>query len=215
MNATFSCKILRLVKASMLLSVVSLMTICNAANAVLLTFDELDESSYVDANGDRTFLTNEYESQGLLFGGSAYLISGQPTSEIHPSNYVAGPGFGFEFVGNKLPEYVSFVLGSSTGSAVFIDVIGPNFSKHVTSAGEIHGMTDDHGTAYIPNQFFSFSSSTGISSIIFSSQGDEYIDNLTYAYTSPIQVPEPSAYILLVVGLIGLFGSRFKYLLKI
>jgi hypothetical protein len=118
-------------------------------------------------------------------------------------------GFGLEFVGN-LPTYVSFYLGSSSGTAVFIDAQGPNYSKQVTSSGEIHGMTDDYGTPYIPNQVFTFTSRTGIASIGFSGQGDGYIDDLTYTY-SHSTVPEPEACLLLAIGLLSLLLSRSNF----
>jgi hypothetical protein len=177
-----------------------LLIISCSANAVVINFDELDENSYVDENGDRTTLTNEYESQGLVFVGSAYAGGG-----------VAGPGFGFQFVGNNLPTYVSFNFSGSGGIAAEIAVWGPGYFKSVISSGEIVGMTDDHGTPYIPNEIFSFTSPAGISSVELSGKAGAYLDNLTYTYSSLTQVPEPSTFIMLGIGLLGLIGRNFKF----
>jgi len=199
-------------KSLMGLGIGFLLIFSSSANAVLLTFDELDQSDYFDANGDLTPLSNEYESQGLIFRSSAYLIGRQEGDPItYPSNFVAGPGFGFEFVGDNLPMFVSFNLGSSAGIAVDITVQGPNYFKSIVSSGEIVGMTDDPGTPYVPNELFSFTSRTGISSVYFSGKAGNYIDNITYAYSSPTQVPEPSTFLLIVIGLLGLISSRFQF----
>lgn len=172
--------------------------ISNPANAILLNFDELDDT-VVDAEGNRVPLSDEYESQGLVFVGSAY-----------GGGVVAGPGFGFEFVSGNLPTFVSFNLGSPSEIAVDITVNGPNYFKSIVSSGAIVGMTDDPGTPYIPNELFSFYSETGIASVHFSGKAGNYIDNLTYTYTSDVAVPEPSTIILLGLGLLGLFSSRLK-----
>jgi len=178
--------------------------ICNSASAVLINFDELDQNHYIDANGELTYLSNEYEAQGLLLN-YAYLVKWfEGVTPVSLTNYIAGPGFGLEFVGD-LPTTVSFYLGSHSKTAVVIDALGPNYSKSIVSSGEIHGMTDDQGTPYIPNQVFSLTSSTGISAISFSGQGDAYIDDLSYTYAS---VPEPSIIALFGIGLAGLIIRR-------
>ena len=181
----------------------------NSAYAVLINFDELDPNNY-SYEGGNPYLTNEYESQGLVITGSAYLLNwheGIPSVSL--PNYVIGPGFGLEFVGN-LPTDVSFYFGSSSHSAVFIDVYGPNYEKHLMSSGDNHGITDEY-IPYIPNEFFSFSSPTGISSIAFSGWGDNYIDDLNYAYADPTTVPEPSALLIYLFGLLTLIVSRLRF----
>lgn len=173
--------------------------ICSSAQAVLINFDEIDESSNVDSEGYRIPLTNEYESFGLIFVGPAYGGGG-----------VGGPGFSFEFVGENLPTFVSFNLGAASGIATSIDVRGPGYRKMVTSSGAIVGMTDEQGTPSIPNEFFSFNSPTGISSVELSGKAGVYFDNLTFTYAEITSVPEPSVLIMLAIGLLGLLSSRFK-----
>lgn len=209
MSAKFIFVFIKSSAKRFILSFSFLILFCNSAHAVLINFDELDQNNYINADGDLTYLSNEYESQGLLLN-YAYLVEwydGVPAVSLN--NYIAGPGFGLQFVGD-LPTTVSFYLGSHSHTAVFIDVQGPYYSKQITSSGEIHGMTDNYGTPYIPNQLFSFSARTGISSISFSGQGDAYIDDLSYTYASHASVPEPSAILLFFVGLIGLLVRRFK-----
>ena len=181
----------------------------NSANAVLINFDDLDPNDY-SYEGGNPYLTNEYASQGLVFENAAYLLawSGSAPSVSSP-NYVGGPGFGFKFIG-ELPTSVSFYLSSSSHMAVFIDAFGPNYTFHTTSSGENHGgWPEDLGSPYIPNELFSFYSPTGISSVEFSGRGDVNIDDLAYNY-SLAQVPEPSAFILLLIGLLGLSVSHLK-----
>lgn len=191
--------------------------LCNSAHAVFINFDELDQASYLPADEDgwMTPLSSEYESQGLLFTDSAYLVTyggwGIPLSE---PNYVSGPGFSFEFIGDNLPVFISFNLGPSSGIAVGITVRGPNYFKSVTSSGAIIGMTDDPGTPYIPNEFFSFRSRTGISSVEIIGKAGSSMDNLTYTYANEVSVAEPSTLVLLMVGFLGLLGSRFKFIVK-
>ena len=199
MRIKFSNVFFKKFKKITLLSLAFSMMICSSAQAVLITFDELDENSYVDTNGEPTPLTNEYESQGLVFSGPAYVGGG-----------VGGPGFSFEFIGDNLPTYVSFNVSSASGIATSIYVQGPDYRKLVTSSGAIVGMTDDPGTPPIPNELFSFSSPTGISSVELSGKAGVYFDNLTYTYSSTTQVPEPSTFTLLLIALLGLVSLRLK-----
>ena len=193
------------------------MMLSSSANAVVINFDELDQSLYLRPGEDEAIapLTNEYESLGMVFVDSAYLVTYQEWgTPVSLPNYVAGPGFGIKFVGSELPTYVSFYLGSDSHAAVEIDVTGPNYRSSVVSSGGIHGMTDYLGTPYIPNEVFSFYSPTGISLIDFSGQSGNYIDNITYTYAKDVVVPEPSALILFGFGLLGLISSRFKFNVK-
>jgi hypothetical protein len=213
MKANFIFTLARRITKLPIFSVVLLILFCNSANAILINFDDLDPAAFVDANGELVFVSKEYEAQGLIISGSAYLIEwSQWNTPASLPNYLVGPGFSLGFIGD-LPNYVSFKVGSSTGSAVAIDAVGPNFARYAISSGEIHGMTDDNGTPYIPNEVFSFFSSTGISSISFSGQSDAYIDDLIYTY-SDATVPEPTGIILLGIGFLGLALRGLKAVIK-
>lgn len=185
----------------------------SGAAAITLTFDELDPADYDPGTGELGFLTDEYESIGLLFEGAAYLLAW--TEFQHPKslpNYVIGPGFSLNFVGD-LPTYVSLFVGSSTGSQVVLDAFGLNdYHEYKITDGEVHGMGSEESTPYIPNQFVSFSSPTGISSIHLSGQSDAFIDNLTFTDEPDIAAPESSTFILFVIGLLGLILCNRKSL---
>jgi hypothetical protein len=193
-------------------SFIAVMTLCSSAHAVLINFDELDPLMYEgNANGLPTPLSNEYQSQGVLFNGNAYLLGWRDDAPpVSTPNYLGGPGFGLQFI-DELPTYVSFYLSSSSHMAIYIDAVGPNYTFQTTSSGEDHGgWPEREGTPYIPNELFSLYSPTGISSIEFNSRGDAHIDDLMYTYSSPTQVPEPSTIILFFVGFVGLLLSRLN-----
>jgi hypothetical protein len=192
------------------LRTVCFLVICllgNIANAEMIDFDDRDPASI--PNG---ILTNEYESQGVIFHGSAYLNSPSPKSA---PNYVVGPGFSFSFMGlpyvsGFFPKLVTFYTGSSTESKVFITATGPNgHVEQIITEGEIHGMTDLVSTPYIPNQFVSFEFAEGISSIELSGQSDAYIDDLGFYYVIET-VPEPSIMILFLLSITCIIVRRFN-----
>jgi hypothetical protein len=172
----------------------------SSANAITITFDELDPATIENER-----LTNEYESQGLVFDYNAYLVSASTQSA---PNYVIGPGISLHFT-NELPTYVSFYTGSSTEHKVFISAFGPNgYFSNLTTEGGLNGWGSDESTPYIPNQFVVFQSEFGIASIELSGQSDGYIDDLTfYVAGDETSVPEPSVIILLILGL-GCIASR-------
>lgn len=176
---------------------------CSSANAVMINFDGLDPETIPDS-----ILTNEYESQGLIFEHNAYLTPSSPKSS---PNYAVGPGFTLHFI-NKLPTYVSFYTGSSTQSKVFISAVGPNsYAEGLITEGEIHGLGDLESTPYIPNQFVVFQSEFGIATIELGGQSDAYIDDLSFYYAGDeIEVSEPSAIILLILGLVAAARRKIK-----
>ena len=174
-------------------------------SAITLTFDDLDPTDYEHETGELGFLTNEYQSLGLVFEGAAYLLTwtqSQPAMSL--PNYVIGPGFNLNFVGD-LPTYVSLFVGSSTGHKVELAAHGANgFFEFKSTDGEVHGMGSDQSTPYVPNQFVSFSAPDGISSIQLSGQSDAFIDNLTFTNEPDIVAPESSTFILFAIGLLAL-----------
>ncbi|HSX51786.1 MAG TPA: PEP-CTERM sorting domain-containing protein [Cellvibrio sp.] len=180
-----------------------LLFFCTPAQAVIIDFDDLDPSSLPNE-----MVTNEYESQGVVFAWNAYLV---PASTQSAPNYVIGPGIVFNFI-NTLPTYVSFYTGSSTGHKVFISALGPNnYFENIVTEGEIHGMNYEESTPYVPNQFVVFQSESGIASIELSGQSDGYIDDLTFYYPGEeIDVPEPSGILLLMLGMLGFFGRWLR-----
>jgi hypothetical protein len=184
-------------------------------SAVTLTFDELNPADYINEDEDEGlhYLTNEYESFGLLFEKFAYVVAwGQSPNPKSLPNYVTGPGLTLNFVGN-LPTYVSLFVGSGSGYKVGIDAFGLNgYREFFLTEGEVRGMGSDESTPYIPNQFVSFRSPSGISSIHLAGQADVYIDDLTFTNEPDIAAPESSTFILFVIGLLGLILCNRKSL---
>ena len=197
----------------MLMFVISCGVVGQSALAITLTFDELNPADYEGEGVETPFLTNEYESLGLVFDGAAYLhtwTNSQPAMSL--PNYVIGPGFILNFLGD-LPTYVSLFVGSSTGHAVFLDAHGPSgYHESQRTDGELNGWGSEESTPYVPNQFVFFSSPMGISSIELSGQSDAFIDNLTFTNEPSIAAPESSTFILFAIGLLGLMLCNRKSL---
>ena len=171
--------------------------LCKVANAVTLNFDDLDA-----VINDEGYLTTEYESQGILF---------EPYAFIRSAESLSGPWFTFFFIGD-LPTYVSFVLNNPFEMANGVFAKGPNgYTERVKTEGWIRGMSTELSTPYIPNQMVTLRSDFGISSVEISSQsGILYLDNLTFYYATET-VPEPHAFVLLILGFVGIFYRHTKY----
>jgi hypothetical protein len=187
--------------------------VAQSAAAITLTFDELDPMYYESEEAESPYLTDEYESVGLLFDGAAYL---HKRTALQPSvsspNYVVGPGFVLNFIGD-FPTYVSMYVGSTASTAVFLTASGPGgYQENKRTDGEVRSSGYEESTPYVPNQFIFFSSPTGISSIELSTQGDSFIDNLTFTSDPDIEVPESSTFILFAIGLLGLILCKRREL---
>jgi hypothetical protein len=206
MRLQFQLLFFKTIKKSLIFTAIFIFSLCSSAHAVLINFDDLDQGSYKIEEGLRP-LSNEYQTQGVIFSSSAYLVTWQSYDiPLSQPNYVSGPGFSFDFVGD-LPTQVSMYISNSIGYAVNVNAFGPNnFHKSITTAGAVTGMTDNEGTPYIPNQFISFASLSGISSISLDGQAGASMDNLMF--TS--DVPEPSTLALFGVGMMGLILRRRK-----
>ncbi len=193
-------------KSSLIVTAIFLFSLCSSAHAVLINFDDLDQEDYVTEEGLRP-LSSEYHARGVIFSSSTYLVTWQDyNTPLSLPNYVSGPGFSFDFIGN-LPTHVSMYISNSIGYAVNVNAFGPNnFHKSITTAGAIRGMTDDTGTPYIANQFIAFDSLAGISSISLDGQAGASMDNLMFTSV----VPEPSAFVLFGLGIFGLMLRNRK-----
>ena len=170
----------------------------SSARAITLDFNELDRATYAEYPDG--VLTNEYQSVGLLFGDSAYLVENG-----EGNNAVGGPGFSILFDG-ELPNFVSMYVWSGSGHALFPRVYyaSGEFEDTITK-GQITGMFGDESREpYFLPQLISFNSSIGISGISLTSQTSTYMDDLTFTYGSVVDVAEPSSFLLFFLGLIGL-----------
>lgn len=177
---------------------ISFLLFSHHASAITVNFDELDRSllgEYPDG-----YLTNEYQSIGLIFESSAYLIDNHSGDQ-----YLGGPGFGFRFEG-ELPTFVSMYVWSGTGHALFPRAyFSTGEHEDLITKGAITGISGDPTRpAYYLPQLITFSSSFGISAITLNSQSSTYMDDLTFTYGPLAAVTEPSAFILFGVGILSL-----------
>ncbi len=202
------CQLLffKTIKISLISTAIFLFSLCTSAHAALIDFDDLNQNSYITDEGLRP-LSNEYQPLGVIFSSSAYLLTWQDyDTPLSLPNYVSGPGFSFDFVGD-LPTHVSMYISNSIGYAVNVNAFGPNnFHKSITTAGAISGMTDDEGTPYIANQFIFFHSLAGISSISLDGQAGASMDNLIFTSI----VPEPSVLVLFGLGIFAIILRNRK-----
>lgn len=185
----------------------SVSTMSNAARAVLIDFDDLTPGYPGWPQHDDNNVSDQYLSQGLMID-DAHLAVYNPESEhiISSPNFLFGGNFmTFTFVG-ELPVYLGFNISSVFDYANILHVYGPDglISRRVTT-----GSTGaEENTPFIPWEFISFSSPTGITHITFEGfynmRWGSMIDNLTYEYSS---VPEPSS---LMIFLLGFFLVAIK-----
>lgn len=169
------------------------------ANAVVIDFDNRPViPGYFYDNA----LTNEYESLGLIIEGG-YLSGRTNPDGTYDNHLLAGNNLMLTFTG-ALPTFLSMYVSSHYGSVVSLTALGPEGyrSSHRTSGWA--GPHDD--TPYLPNQYVSFTSPTGISSLgvsdFFGMRTGATIDNLTIEHHAI--VPEPSSLILLLAGCLGI-----------
>lgn len=183
------------------------------AGATLITFDDLVPPPE-DCECDWT-VTDQYLPLGLLVegGGVGRFGPGPLDPTVSSPNVltdVFGPSLRLSFVG-VLPSFVSVYVSTSTfglNGSVYLQANGPGgFVANAVTKGT---NPPDFIPEYVPKQFVSFSSATGISTIqldgTFSRRGEIVIDNLFFGAAPP--VPEPSTYLMLGAGLLMLVAMR-------
>lgn len=192
------------------LLVLSMSGISNSVHAVFIDFDDITALPSEPFHGCFCghVLSNEYESQGLIFNGdSSWLIGGALPDGTNHNGVQGFNGISFGFLGT-LPNFISFNSYSINEDAVYAEVYGESgyLFTHISSGWR---GTEENSTPYIPGELVSFTATEGITSInIFSFYGlrtGPYIDNLTFESRS---VPEPAPFVLLSLALAGLFWRR-------
>lgn len=190
-------------------------TVLNA-QAAFIDFDDL---TYVPpADGGTHFsdmpITNQYESLGLIIV-DGYLRPYGSRPDLDP-NFVSGPNYllggttmTFSFVG-QLPTFVGMHVFSYRNEA--ISMVAYNESgDRVASATSSGFGGPDHDIPYVPKEYFTLTSTSGISRIdfwgFFHRSTAANIDDLTFTYA---EVPEPPMTTLIGVGLLLVIYRRWK-----
>lgn len=185
-----------------------LSAISNSVHAVFIDFDDL---TYASEDPDHPFfwetpVTDQYLSQGLMVsGGFLYPYNYSHPDELGPDD-ISGPNFLWggqrlvlDFVGDELPTYVGMYVGANI-EAIFLSAYSESgllASTHTKGDG---GPL--YSAPYEPRQYVSFLANEGIRTIAISGfwggRTSAHIDDLTFTYAD---VPEPSPFILLCIGL--------------
>lgn len=164
------------------------------AQAITIDFDDLEPGSFLVGDG---FTPPLNQIGSVIFEGYVQPISGSTKSG---PNFLLGStlGFAIYFIDTP-PTYVSMYVGSLFELKVGIRVKGVNgyLEDRLTDGGVI-GMNWETSTPYRPDQFVSFYVPEGISYVSVGSKMAPYIDDFTFI----ADVPEPSAFILLWLGLL-------------
>jgi hypothetical protein len=201
----------RLVCAGALLS-------CTAAQAVLITFDDLP---WTEPGPDDPSLLpylpidNQYAHLGVTFSDA--LLSRWGGTVSPPQIALGGTQFSIQFTG-ELPRYVSFYITSTLSDAESWAVAqGPGgYTARAGTGGWPGGLP--HPIPYpeepVPNSFVSFSSPNGIARLDFENAYQQrfsaIVDNLYFGAVPP--VPEPSPMLLGAAGLacLGVWRRRSR-----
>ena len=203
---------------SLAFSVSILLTgIASNAQAVFINFDDLTYVPMHDEwpNFADTPLTDQYASQGLLIEDGylyPYFVNSEGELDedaISGPNYLLGGNWlNLNFVGENLPTYVGMYVGSAQ-EAIFLEAYGSSGLLGSTHTKGNAPPTWD--TPYEPRQYVSFEFSEGIKQIqmwgAFGSRTSAWVDDLTFTYAD---VPEPSPFILLCLGVFGIFCMRLR-----
>jgi len=192
--------------------------IVNNAHAVFINFDDL---TYVPESPEwphfaDTPVTDQYVSQGLLvldgyLNPYYYSLEGElePNAISGPNYLLGSTAFALQFVGGNLPTYVGMYVGSGGQEAIFLEAYG---KSGLLGSARTEGLAPPTwDTPYKPRQYVSFEFAEGITQInmwgAFGGRVSASVDDLTFTYAD---VPEPSSFILLCLGILTMFYRRLS-----
>ena len=191
--------------------------IASSAHAVFIDFDDIDYIP-VDPDSPQFYdvpLSDQYADKGLIIDG-AYLMPYtyvDPTAVKSQPNWLLGSNFvTLSFTGD-LPTFVGMYVSSFWEEPMYLNaynstgLIGSKATK-----GHGGGAAGEPTYEYTHKQYIGFSNDAGISSVTmeghYNMRVSGMIDDLTFTHKA--SVPEPSALILLALGIFGLFTHRMR-----
>lgn len=178
--------------------------------AVVINFDELEyipSDPVFDFFADHPIAEDEYLDQGVRivdgylgeWWSTKWAVSG-------PNYLMAGSSASLEFVGGRLPVFVSMYVTAFSGAAGFIQAYGPD---GWTELKQTPGQAGPNTKPFRGKNLVSFYSAGGIEKVdmwsYWGSRVTVAVDDLTYEYA----VPEPSPLALIFAGL-GLVFLRTR-----
>ncbi len=193
--------------------------IASSAHAVFIDFDDIDYIP-VDPESPQFYdvpLYDQYADKGLIIDG-AFLM---PYTYVDPAaiksrpNWLLGSNFvTLSFTGD-LPTFVGMYVSSFWEEPMYLNAYnstGLIGSKATKGHG---GSVDGEPTyKYTHKQYIGFSNDAGISSVTmegyYNMRVSGMIDDLTFTRKVPAPVPEPSALLLLALGVFGLFARKMR-----
>lgn len=187
------------------------------AHAAFIDFDDIvAPPAYPFSCDEHDFcgliLSNEYESQGLIFDGGFNWLIGGPLPDGTNANKVFGTNsIGLKFIGT-LPNFVSFNIDSPfLAEASFFDVYGEEGDLLFTQHSNGWRGLEEISTPYVPHELVTINSTAAIKYIsiasLYNLRTGPTIDNLTFEQRS---VPESPMLFLLLTGFAALiFKKKF------
>jgi len=185
------------------------------AHAAFINFDDIPYVLEDDEPGNfyDVPLTDQYADKGLIVDNGYILPYLSEDGPLHQSNYLLGGNvLTFNFT-TDLPTTVSMYVSSLVGDSIFLNAYNSSGLVQEIRTKGTHGEwgTPDYEEESTPNEYVSFNIDAGISRITvenyYNSRVSARIDDLTF--TRKASVPEPSSFLLLVLGLCVLTWRRF------
>ena len=202
--------------ASRFIAALGFLIIANSAHAVFIDFDDIDYIP-VDPESPQFYdvpLSDEYADKGLLIDGAFLMAYGDdPAAVKSRPNFLLGSNFlTLSFTG-ELPTFVGMYVSSFLEEPMFLNAY--NSTGLIGSkATKGHAGPEYPNYRYTHKQYIGFSNDAGISSVtmegFYNMRVSGMIDDLTFTRKVAASVPEPSALILLALGIFVLFARKMR-----
>lgn len=216
----------------------ALILLTSSAFATLITFDDLPEryppnwQDHPDYGTDFEIVnpmpvTNQYDHLGVNFGsgspdevivgaglpGGAAVVRAEDAA-VSPPHAIFdyyGPGMVFTFIGDELPNYVSFYVTGVDGVGILARAWDETGAMVVDLRSDGWWGLPEWSTPAVPQQLMEIEG-RNIQKIYvgnaYDQRGMTYLDNLYFSDTRP--VPEAGTWAVLLTGLFGLTIGRCR-----